>query len=72
VKPKLGVVYHYKDDEGMADAVRNEYQGPLVIGKDLMTIDIDKAVMWYAKSSAVSTTRQPPRKTALAKIDSRA
>jgi hypothetical protein len=42
VKPKLGVVYHYKDEEGLWDAVRKEYQGPLVIGKDLLTINVDK------------------------------
>jgi ribonuclease Z len=45
VKPKLGVVYHYKDEEGLWDAVRKEYQGPLVIGKDLMIINVDKAVL---------------------------
>jgi ribonuclease Z len=55
VKPKLGVVYHYKDEEGLEDAVRKEYQGPLVIGKDLMTIDVDNAVTWRGKSSANST-----------------
>jgi hypothetical protein len=55
VKPKLGVVYHYKDEEGLWDAVRKEYQGPLVIGKDLMTIDVDNAVTWRGKSSTNST-----------------
>jgi ribonuclease Z len=55
VKPKLGVVYHYKDEEGLWDAVRKEYRGPLVIGKDLMTINVDKAVTWREKSSANST-----------------
>ena len=28
VKPKLAVIYHYKDEEGLADAVRGLYQGP--------------------------------------------
>jgi ribonuclease Z len=55
VKPKLGVVYHYKDEEGLWDAVRKEYQGPLVIGKDLMTINVDKTVTWQGKSSPNST-----------------
>jgi ribonuclease Z len=54
VKPNLGVVYHYKDEEGLWDAVRKEYQGPLVIGKDLMTINVDNAVTWRGKSSANS------------------
>jgi ribonuclease Z len=54
LKPKLGVVYHYKDEEGLWDAVRKEYQGPLVIGKDLMTINVDNAVTWRGKSSANS------------------
>jgi ribonuclease Z len=55
VKPKLGVVYHYKDEEGLWDAVRKEYQGPLVIAKDLMTINVDKTVTWQGKSSPNST-----------------
>jgi ribonuclease Z len=55
VKPKLGVVYHYKDEAGLWDGVRKEYQGPLVIGKDLMTINVDNAVTWHGKSSANST-----------------
>jgi hypothetical protein len=46
VKPKLGVVYHYRDEEGLWDAVRNEYQGPLVIGKDLMVINVGDTVTW--------------------------
>ena len=54
-KPKLGVVYHYKNEEGLWDAVRKEYQGPLVIGKDLMTISVDNAVTWRGKSSDNNT-----------------
>jgi hypothetical protein len=42
VKPKLGVVYHYRDEEGLWDAIRKEYKGPLVIAKDLMAIDINE------------------------------
>jgi hypothetical protein len=49
------VVYHYKDEEGLGDAVRNEYKGPLVISKDLMTINVGDTVAWRGKSSANST-----------------
>jgi hypothetical protein len=45
VKPELGVVYHYKDQEGLGDAVRKEYNGPFVIAKDLMAINIGKTVI---------------------------
>jgi ribonuclease Z len=55
VKPKLGVVYHYKDEEGLEDAVRKEYNGPFVIAKDLMVINIGKTVTWNGKSSADRT-----------------
>jgi ribonuclease Z len=44
VKPKLGVVYHYKDEEGLSDAVRKEYDGPFAIAGDLMVINVGKAV----------------------------
>jgi ribonuclease Z len=54
VKPKLGVVYHYKDEERLWDAVRKEYKGPLVIAKDLMTINVGETVTWHGKSSANS------------------
>ena len=46
VKPKLGVIYHYKDDEGLADAVRRRYQGPFVIAQDLMTIEVGRETTW--------------------------
>ena len=52
VKPKLGVVYHYKDEEGLGDAVHKEYNGPFAIGTDLMVINIGKTVSWDRKSSA--------------------
>jgi hypothetical protein len=55
VKPKLGVIYHYKDENGLWDAVRKEYQGPLVIGKDLMSIEVGKTVIWHGKPSVEST-----------------
>jgi ribonuclease Z len=55
VKPKLGVIYHYKDENGLWDAVRKEYQGPLVIGKDLMSIEVGKTVIWHGNPSVEST-----------------
>jgi ribonuclease Z len=55
VKPKLGVVYHYKDEEGLEDAVRKEYKGPFVIARDLMVINVGKTVTWNGKSSADTT-----------------
>jgi hypothetical protein len=55
VKPKLGVVYHYKDEEGLGDAVRKEYNGPFVIAKDLIVVNVGKTVTWDEKSSADST-----------------
>jgi ribonuclease Z len=58
VKPKLGVVYHYKDEEGLWDAIRKEYKGPLVIAKDLMTIDVDETVKWEGKSSPKGLSSQ--------------
>ena len=50
MKPKLGVVYHYKDEEGLGDAVRKEYKGPFVIARDLMVINVDKTVTCEPKS----------------------
>jgi hypothetical protein len=52
VKPKLGVVYHYKDEEGLGDAVRKECDGPFVIGRDLIEINIGKTVTWVRESAA--------------------
>ena len=57
VKPKLGVVYHYKDEEGLEDAVRKEYNGPFVIGRDLMVISIGRTVTWEGEPAAVRATR---------------
>jgi ribonuclease Z len=52
VKPKLGVLYHYKDEEGLGDAVRKEYNGPFAIGRDLMVINIGKTVTWNQSAAA--------------------
>ena len=46
VHPRLAVVYHYKDEEGLASAIRNRYSGPFVVAKDLMTIGIDRTITW--------------------------
>jgi ribonuclease Z len=46
VKPRLAVVYHYQDPAGLADAVRSQYHGPLVIARDLMRIEIGRSVRW--------------------------
>jgi ribonuclease Z len=51
VKPKLGVVYHYKDEEGLWEAVRKEYKGLLVISRDLMAINVGKTVSWHERSN---------------------
>ena len=51
-KPKLAVIYHYKNDEGMAAAIGAEYKGAFVIAKDLMTIDIDHAISWKNDASS--------------------
>jgi ribonuclease Z len=50
VRPKLGVIYHYKDEEGLWDAVHKEYKGPFVIAKDLMVINVGRTVTWRGRS----------------------
>jgi len=62
VKPKLGVVYHYKDEEGLSDAVHKEYNGPLVIARDLMVINVGKTVTWDGKSSVGTTPHRDKSK----------
>jgi ribonuclease Z len=49
-KPKLGVIYHYKDEEGLADGVRARYQGAFVIAHDLTVIEIDRETSWHETS----------------------
>jgi len=44
VRPKLGVIYHYRDEAGMAEAVRQKYKGEFVMGKDLMVIEVGAKV----------------------------
>jgi ribonuclease Z len=40
-KPKLAVISHYNTDEGLARRINQSYNGSLVIGKDLMKIEIN-------------------------------
>ena len=46
VHPRLSVVYHYRDQEGLATALRSKYCGPFVVARDLMTIVIDRTITW--------------------------
>jgi ribonuclease Z len=55
VKPKLAVIYHYKTEEGLSDAVRKEYNGPFVIARDLMVVNVGKTVTCDGKSAADTT-----------------
>lgn len=59
VKPKLAVVYHYKDAAGIAQAVRTEYAGPLAVAQDLTVIDVGKEVTWHAASRSDGTGVNP-------------
>ena len=45
MKPKLGVVYHYEDEEGLGDGTQR-IRWSFVIGRDLMVINIGKTVTW--------------------------
>jgi len=51
IRPKLAVIYHYLDPEGLTEAVREHYKGPFVVGNDLMVIEIGGAVTWHEASS---------------------
>lgn len=42
VQPKLAVVHHYLDETGLEEGLRRHYAGPLLIGRDGMTIDLDE------------------------------
>lgn len=46
VKPKLAVVYHYDDDDGMTDAIKAGYGGKFIIARDLTEIVIGQDVTW--------------------------
>ncbi len=49
VRPKLGVIYHYKHETGLWDAVQKEYKGAFVVAKDLMVINVGRTVTWHEK-----------------------
>ena len=46
VHPRLAVVYHYKEENGVGDAIREIYSGSFVIARDLMTIVISRKISW--------------------------
>jgi ribonuclease Z len=46
VKPKIAVVYHYDDDEGMTDVIKAGYDGQFIIARDLTQIIIGQDVTW--------------------------
>ena len=46
VKPKIAVVYHYDDDDGMTDAIKAGYNGQFIIARDLTEILIGQDVTW--------------------------
>jgi ribonuclease BN (tRNA processing enzyme) len=46
VHPRLAVIYHYKEDTGLANAIRVIYPGSFVIARDLMTIAIGRKINW--------------------------
>lgn len=52
VRPRLAVVYHYKDEKGLANAIRGAYKGSFVIAKDLMTIEIGPTITWSSGASS--------------------
>jgi hypothetical protein len=55
VKPRLAVVYHYRDEDGLADAIAADYKRPFVIARDLTRIVIDRTVSWNIGSLSGST-----------------
>ena len=52
VRPRLSVVYHCKNEEGLANAIRAVYKGSFVVGKDLMTIVIGRTITWDSETSS--------------------
>jgi len=46
VRPKLGVIYHYRDEAGMAEAVRQEYKGEFVMGMMVIEVGAKVKVQW--------------------------
>lgn len=48
VRPRLAVVVHYKTTHGLVHAVRSQYHGSLVLGQDLMVVEIGWNTTWRA------------------------
>lgn len=46
VHPRLAVVYHYKNEADLANAIRTHYDGSFVVAKDLMTVIIGHTITW--------------------------
>ncbi len=44
VRPRVAAIYHYKEEEGLAEAVRAGYQGRFVVAHDLTTIVIGRTI----------------------------
>lgn len=51
-KPKLAVIYHYFDSEGLVNTVRAGYKGRFILGKDLMVIRVAEETNWSPRSAA--------------------
>jgi len=62
VEPKLAIVYHYNDEEGLEEAVGENYKGPLVIAKDLMRINVGNRVTWKQQPADTQTPTQKAMK----------
>ena len=45
-QPKLAVIYHYKNKEGLGETVRADYKGRFVIATDLMSIVIGQTITY--------------------------
>lgn len=50
LRPKLAVVYHYLQENGIEDGVRCFYDGPLLVARDRMLVEVDDEVTWRYES----------------------
>ena len=51
LRPKLAVVYHYMQESGIEDGVRRFYDGPLIVARDRMLVELDVTVTWRFESA---------------------
>lgn len=58
VQPKLAVIYHYRVGKGIAEAVKTDYKGRLLIARDLTVIDIGDDVTWRARPKYLVPARR--------------